>query len=155
RSRKSIRRPRRTRPRRSSTSICAVHGHKIAYYSKLITARDRLVVGCFVSPCRGPMHRYPELPAPEFARPLRRRLLAGFRRAQRDLPWRRDREAYHIWVSEIMLQQTQVATVVPYYRRFLAAFPTIKALAEASENDVLRVWEGLGYYRRARDLHRA
>jgi A/G-specific adenine glycosylase len=101
------------------------------------------------------MHRYPELPAPAYARPLRRRLLAWFRRAQRDLPWRRDRDPYHIWVSEIMLQQTQVATVVPYYQRFLAAFPTVQALAEASEHDVLRIWEGLGYYRRARDLHRA
>jgi A/G-specific adenine glycosylase len=84
-----------------------------------------------------------------------RRLLAWFEHSQRDLPWRRDRDPYRIWVSEVMLQQTQVATVVPYFERFLAAFPTLADLAAASEQEVLRVWEGLGYYRRARDLHRA
>jgi A/G-specific adenine glycosylase len=71
------------------------------------------------------------------------------------LPWRQDRDPYRIWVSEIMLQQTQVATVVPYFLRFLKAFPTLQQLAAAEEQDVLRLWEGLGYYRRARDLHRA
>ncbi len=98
---------------------------------------------------------YPQLPSSNYGRQLRRRLLTWFRRDQRDLPWRRDRDPYHIWVSEIMLQQTQVTAVIPYYRRFLAAFPTLEALAAASEQQVLRVWEGLGYYRRARDLHRA
>src|SRR5262245_9653010 len=83
------------------------------------------------------------------------RLRAWFRRHARDLPWRRTRDPYAIWVSEIMLQQTQVATVVPYFERFLRRFPTIQALAEADEQDVLRLWEGLGYYRRARQLHRA
>jgi A/G-specific adenine glycosylase len=83
-----------------------------------------------------------------------RRLRAWFRRHRRDLPWRRDRDPYRIWVSEVMLQQTQVATVVPYFERFLRAFPTLAALAAADEHDVLRLWEGLGYYRRARDLHR-
>jgi A/G-specific adenine glycosylase len=73
----------------------------------------------------------------------------------RDLPWRDTRDPYAIWVSEIMLQQTQVATVVPYFGRFLAAFPSIRALARADEHDVLRHWEGLGYYRRARQMHRA
>jgi A/G-specific adenine glycosylase len=86
---------------------------------------------------------------------VRRRLLAWFARHQRELPWRRDRDPYRIWVSEVMLQQTQVATVVPYFMRFLHVFPTVRALAAASEQDVLRLWEGLGYYRRARDLHRA
>jgi A/G-specific adenine glycosylase len=100
-----------------------------------------------------PVH--PEFPSPEYAQELQRRLLAWFRRAQRRLPWRRDRDPYRIWVSEIMLQQTQVATVIPYYHRFLKAFPTLTALADASEVEVLRLWEGLGYYRRARDLHRA
>jgi A/G-specific adenine glycosylase len=71
------------------------------------------------------------------------------------LPWRRDRDPYRIWVSEVMLQQTQVATVVPFFERFVRAFPTLTALAAADEQDVLRLWEGLGYYRRARDLHRA
>jgi A/G-specific adenine glycosylase len=81
-------------------------------------------------------------------------LLDWFAGHQRDLPWRRDRDPYCIWVSEVMLQQTQVVAVVPYFERFLAAFPTVAALAAADEQDVLRLWEGLGYYRRARDLHR-
>jgi A/G-specific adenine glycosylase len=86
---------------------------------------------------------------------LPRRLRGWFARRRRDLPWRRDRDPYRIWVSEVMLQQTQVATVVPYFERFMAAFPTLAALATADEQDVLRLWEGLGYYRRARDMHRA
>jgi A/G-specific adenine glycosylase len=94
-------------------------------------------------------------PASALRRRVRRRLLAWFETARRDLPWRRGRDPYHIWVSEIMLQQTTVAAVVPYFERFLRAFPTLRALAAAPEQDVLRLWEGLGYYRRARDLHRA
>ncbi len=84
-----------------------------------------------------------------------RKLLSWFRRRRRDLPWRRTRDPYAIWVSEVMLQQTQVATVVPFFERFLARFPTIESLARAREQDVLRFWEGLGYYRRARNLHHA
>jgi A/G-specific adenine glycosylase len=84
-----------------------------------------------------------------------RRLLAWFGRQARDLPWRGTRDPYPIWVSEVMLQQTQVATVVPYFQRFLEWFPTVRVLAAASEHDVLRAWEGLGYYRRARQLHQA
>lgn len=86
---------------------------------------------------------------------LASRLLPWFRRHQRELPWRRNRDPYRIWVSEVMLQQTQVTTVVPYFEQFLLAFPTVIDLAAAAEQDVLRLWEGLGYYRRARDLHRA
>jgi A/G-specific adenine glycosylase len=86
---------------------------------------------------------------------IRRQLVQWFDRHRRDLPWRRTRDPYPIWVSEIMLQQTQVATVVPYFQRFLQAFPTLTALAAAREEEVLRLWEGLGYYRRARDLHQA
>jgi A/G-specific adenine glycosylase len=86
---------------------------------------------------------------------FRRRILAWFRRNARDLPWRRTRDPYAIWVSEIMLQQTQVVTVVGYFERFLAAFPSIADLAAADEQEVLRLWEGLGYYRRARQLHAA
>jgi A/G-specific adenine glycosylase len=86
---------------------------------------------------------------------LVRRLRPWFLRHQRDLPWRRDRDPYRIWVSEVMLQQTQVATVIPYFERFLRAFPTLADLAAAEEQEVLRLWEGLGYYRRARDLHHA
>jgi A/G-specific adenine glycosylase len=102
---------------------------------------------------------HPPSPAGEVALRLRRwlvpRLLAWFSRHRRDLPWRRDRDPYRIWVSEVMLQQTQVATVVPYYERFLARFPTLADLAAADEQEVLRLWEGLGYYRRAHDLLRS
>jgi len=83
------------------------------------------------------------------------RLLRWFRRAKRDLPWRRTRDPYHIWVAEIMLQQTQVDRVIPFYQRFLEAFPTMEALAAAPLDDVLRLWAGLGYYSRARSLHAA
>jgi A/G-specific adenine glycosylase len=86
---------------------------------------------------------------------LRRRLSAWYGCHARDLPWRRDRDPYRVWVSEIMLQQTTVAAVRPYFERFIAALPTIAALAAAREDQVLRLWEGLGYYRRARQLHRA
>lgn len=88
-------------------------------------------------------------------RAFRRRLLSWYVRHARDLPWRRTRAPYHVWLSEIMLQQTQVATVIPYFERFTQALPTIAALAAAPESQVLRLWEGLGYYRRARQLHRA
>jgi len=86
---------------------------------------------------------------------LRRRLLAWFRRHQRALPWRSSRDPYRIWLSEVMLQQTRVAAVLPYYRRFLRRFPTLRALARARTEEVLGVWSGLGYYTRARNLHRA
>lgn len=86
---------------------------------------------------------------------IRRDLLAWFDRHQRDLPWRRTRDAYAIWLSEVMLQQTQVQTVIPYWERFLARFPTVTSLAEAPLDDVLSLWRGLGYYSRARNLHRA
>lgn len=81
-------------------------------------------------------------------------LLAWFREGHRDMPWRRTRDPYAIWVSEIMLQQTRVDTVVPYFARFLARFPTIRALAMAPVDDVLALWSGLGYYARGRNLHR-
>jgi A/G-specific adenine glycosylase len=86
---------------------------------------------------------------------VRRKLLTWFARHRRDLPWRRTRDPYAIWVSEIMLQQTQVATVIPFFQRFLETFPTVQHLAAAEEQQVLRLWEGLGYYRRARSLHQA
>lgn len=81
--------------------------------------------------------------------------VAWFSKHGRDLPWRATRDPYRIWVSEIMLQQTQVATVIPYYHRFLDRFPDVKSLAEAPEDEVFRYWAGLGYYRRARQLHSA
>jgi A/G-specific adenine glycosylase len=81
-----------------------------------------------------------------------KRLLAWYRRGHRDLPWRRTRDPYRIWVSEIMLQQTRAQAVVPYYQRFLDRFPTVETLAAASEQDVLALWAGLGYYSRARNL---
>jgi A/G-specific adenine glycosylase len=86
---------------------------------------------------------------------IRRGALAWFDRFGRDLPWRQTRDPYRVWVSEIMLQQTQVATVLRYFDPFIRRFPTVAALAEAREDDVLRAWEGLGYYRRARQLHAA
>jgi len=82
-------------------------------------------------------------------------LLAWFRRHRRDLAWRRTKDPYRIWLSEIMLQQTRVAAAEPYYERFLARFPTVEALAAAPEADVLTHWAGLGYYSRARNLHKA
>jgi len=91
-------------------------------------------------------------------RRLRSRLLAWYDATHRDLPWRRGpwaRDPYAIWVSEVMLQQTQVAVVVPFYERFLARFPKIQHLAAAGEADVLALWSGLGYYRRARQLRAA
>jgi A/G-specific adenine glycosylase len=96
---------------------------------------------------------------PARAQRLRRALLAWYARARRALPWRvsgrlgTEQDAYAVWLSEIMLQQTRVETVVPYYERFLAAFPTVHALAEAPLEAVLARWSGLGYYRRARMLH--
>lgn len=93
--------------------------------------------------------------SPAQRRSFSRKLLAWFCRTARDLPWRRTKDLYAIWVSEIMLQQTQVATVVPYYHRFMARFPDVRSLALADEQQVLRLWEGLGYYRRARQLHAA
>ena len=84
---------------------------------------------------------------------LQQELLRWYDRSARDLPWRRTRDPYAVWVSEIMLQQTRVETVIPYYERFLARFPTARALAEADEDAVLSEWSGLGYYRRARLLH--
>ncbi len=92
------------------------------------------------------------LPADAAIRRLRAPLVRWYRRHRRDLPWRRTTDPYAIWVSESMLQQTQVATVVPYYRRFLELFPTLEALAAAAEDEVLAAWSGLGYYRRARAL---
>ena len=86
---------------------------------------------------------------------IQAKLLQWFKKKARDLPWRKTRDPYAIWVSEIMLQQTQVATVIPYYQRFLKSFPTVRHLAKADLSKVLKLWEGLGYYSRARNLHRA
>jgi A/G-specific adenine glycosylase len=88
-------------------------------------------------------------------RSLRRRLLAWYRVHARDLPWRHTDDPYLVWISEVMLQQTQVATVVEYFARFVAAFPNVRGLAAANEQQIFRLWEGLGYYRRASQLHAA
>jgi hypothetical protein len=85
---------------------------------------------------------------------LRTSLLAWYDRHRRDLPWRKTRDPYRVWVSEVMLQQTTVKTVLPYYAAFLERFPTLRALAEEPEDEVLAAWSGLGYYHRARNLHR-
>jgi A/G-specific adenine glycosylase len=86
---------------------------------------------------------------------FRKLLLDWFGQFQRDLPWRRTKDPYRIWISEIMLQQTRVAAVIPYYERFLARFPDVRSLAEAPQEEVLRLWSGLGYYSRARNLQKA
>jgi len=96
------------------------------------------------------------LPNPASARAHRRRLLAWFdRHGRKSLPWQKSRHPYRLWVSEIMLQQTQVATVIPYYERFLKRFPDVQTLARARLDSVLHHWTGLGYYARARNLKRA
>lgn len=86
---------------------------------------------------------------------FREDLLSWFEHEQRDLPWRKDSDPYKVWVSEVMLQQTRVDTVIPYYERFLKKFPTIEKFAEADDESILKVWEGLGYYSRVRNLHSA
>ena len=91
------------------------------------------------------------IPVEEFAS----RLLSWYSRNKRDLPWRGKPDPYRVWVSEIMLQQTQVSAVLPYYEKFLGTYPTLETLARAEESEVLSSWSGLGYYRRARSLHKA
>ncbi|WP_081526868.1 A/G-specific adenine glycosylase, partial [Streptococcus pneumoniae] len=86
---------------------------------------------------------------------FREKLLAWYDENKRDLPWRRSKNPYHIWVSEIMLQQTRVDTVIPYYERFLDWFPTVESLATAPEESLLKAWEGLGYYSRVRNMQAA
>jgi A/G-specific adenine glycosylase len=93
--------------------------------------------------------------SPRQRQTLRRRLLTWYESNARELPWRASRDPYRVWLSEIMLQQTQVATVREYFARFVAALPDVHHLAAADEQQVLRLWEGLGYYRRARQLHAA
>ena len=86
---------------------------------------------------------------------FRQKLLDWYDENKRDLPWRRSKNPYHIWVSEIMLQQTRVDTVIPYYERFLDWFPTVESLANAPEERLLKAWEGLGYYSRVRNMQTA
>ncbi len=93
--------------------------------------------------------------SPKSLRSFRQRLLGWFRANRREHPWRRDRNDYRIWLAEVMLQQTRIAAVIPYYEKFLARFPDIESLADAPEREVLRLWAGLGYYSRARNLQRA
>jgi len=89
------------------------------------------------------------------AKKVHQRLLAWYQNEKRDLPWRKNRDPYRVWISEIMLQQTRVEAVIPYYERFLSHFPTVKDLAEAPQEKVTNLWAGLGYYSRARNLHSA
>ena len=114
-----------------------------------LAARDTLGA---MSRSAAPQDPAPGLP-PSQVRAARRALLAHYDRTRRDLPWRGERDPYRVWVSEVMLQQTRVDTVIPYYRRWLLRFPDLAALADASVDDVLLEWQGLGYYRRARGLH--
>src|SRR5690349_20593777 len=87
--------------------------------------------------------------------PFASELLAWYDAHAAELPWRTNRDPYRVWLSEIMLQQTQVETVKPYFARFLVSFPTVEALAAAPLDNVLKLWEGLGYYSRARNMYRA
>src|SRR5262245_56431260 len=88
-------------------------------------------------------------------RTFTKNLLAWYKKNARDLPWRRTDDPYKIWISEIMLQQTTVNTVIPYYERWLKTCPTLKHVAKASEQKVLKAWQGLGYYQRAKNIHKA
>jgi len=91
----------------------------------------------------------------EHRKTFRAHLLSWFDVNRRSLPWRKVKDSYHIWLSEVMLQQTRVDQARPYYERFVEAFPTVESLAVANLDTVLRKWEGLGYYARARNLHKA
>src|SRR5882757_7626878 len=93
--------------------------------------------------------------SPILIKTFRSQLLHWFETNKRDLPWRLNRDPYRIWISEIMLQQTRVAAVVPYFEKFCASFPDISSLAQAPESQVLHLWSGLGYYRRARHMQAA
>lgn len=100
------------------------------------------------------MHGTPKFP-PKTLTSFQDRLLGWSHEHRRGLPWRESRDPYRVWVAEIMLQQTRIAAVLPYYERFLARFPTVESVAQAPVEDVLKLWSGLGYYSRARNLHRA
>jgi len=102
------------------------------------------------NPCKNIRHL-----TPGRRRVLQNKLLAWYRAERRDLPWRRTRDPYRLWISEVMLQQTQTAKVLEYYESFLERFPDVVALASASQDEVLKAWEGMGYYARARNLYRA
>jgi A/G-specific adenine glycosylase len=116
---------------------------------EFVTARSRRAKSPRDSSIQNPKSKTQNPPA------LRKSLLRWFAANRRDLPWRRTSDPYRIWLSEVMLQQTRVETVIPYYERFLSAFPTVAELAAAQLDDVLRLWAGLGYYSRARNLHAA
>lgn len=120
-------------------------GRRAGYDSKTVKMKPRL--GAALHSARDPF-------LARVRAAVSRRLLPWFRRNARDLPWRRRRTPYRVLVSELMLQQTRVETVIPYFRRFLRRFPSLRALAAADESAVLKAWEGLGYYARARNLHR-
>lgn len=96
-----------------------------------------------------------KMPSPSEIKFIQKELLDWFEKNHRLLPWREKYEPYHVWISEIMLQQTQVKTVLPYFDRWLKAFPTIQSVASAPEDEILKLWEGLGYYSRARNLQKA
>lgn len=126
-----------------------IYGPRIS--GKLPPACDALGFSCDNA---ATMKTAAALPARRLAT-LHRELLGWYRANRRDLPWRRSQDPYRIWVAEIMLQQTRIAAVLPYYEGFLKKFPSLHALARARESEVLKCWAGLGYYRRARNLHRA
>ena len=110
---------------------------------------------CFLNSCSGLKKRRLNVTQTVDTEEIRRKLLAWYNEEKRDLPWRRISDPYAIWVSEVMLQQTQTVKVLDYFSRFIARFPTVTSLAAAESDEVLKMWEGLGYYARARNLHKA
>lgn len=103
----------------------------------------------------GPNIEGVEVWGPKTVQAFRKQLLAWYDQEKRDLPWRKEKDPYAIWVSEIMLQQTQVNTVIPYYHKFMRQFPHVQALSQASDDDLLKVWQGLGYYSRVKNMRQA
>ena len=133
----------------------AANGWDAEFYADRVTWTGAVLFERPPSERSAPRDHDPELPILRARPALTRALARWYRQDHRDLPWRQTRDPYVLWVSEIMLQQTQVETVIPYFRRFLARFPDVHALARAPLDAVLKQWEGLGYYARARHLHQA
>ncbi|HEX6939857.1 MAG TPA: A/G-specific adenine glycosylase [Longimicrobiales bacterium] len=136
-------------PKREKPSASQPHGGRSRSIAPARPARGTSANGAAAGDPGGPGA------VPIDAGEFRRSLLRHYDVHRRELPWRRDADPYRVWVSEIMLQQTRVDAVVPYYERWMRRFPTLDALADADVDDVLRHWQGLGYYARARNLHRA
>lgn len=148
-----------TRPRNPRKIAVSIPRHLIKTAARGIfdTLKSPRYTPCVTSPSHLPPEAVPDPTedSPEKRGRFARELLDWYSKNRRDLPWRRSPDPYAVWVSEMMLQQTQVATVIPYWTRWMERFPTVRDLADAPLDDVLKQWQGLGYYARARNLHRA